>query len=74
MSLRIITKYDAADPEIRCLTKSILKPFGYAIAMPPAWELIITFLNQIYSSVKKTSFHLSCTFTASFVDDLDRSC
>ena len=39
MKLRIITKYRAADLEKRFLTKSILKPYGYATAMPPAWEL-----------------------------------
>ena len=39
MNLRIITKYRAADPEIRFLTKSILKPYGRATAIPPAWEL-----------------------------------
>ena len=40
MNLRIITKNHAADPEIGFLTKSILKPYGRATAMPPAWELI----------------------------------
>ena len=39
MNLRIITKNDAADPEIGFLTKSISKPYGRATAMPPAWEL-----------------------------------
>ena len=39
MNLRIITKYRAAVPEIRFLTKSILKLYGSATAMPPAWEL-----------------------------------
>ena len=39
MNLKIITKYHAADPKIWCLTKSILKPYGHATAMPPAWEL-----------------------------------
>ena len=39
MNLRIKTKYRAADPEIRFLTKSILKPYGYATAIPPAWKL-----------------------------------
>ena len=41
MNLRIITKNHAADPEIVFLTKSVLKPFGRAKAMPPAWELSI---------------------------------
>ena len=39
MNLRIMTKYNAADPEIGFLTKSILKPYGRATAMPTAWEL-----------------------------------
>ena len=39
MNFRIITKYRAADPEIRFFTKPILKPYGYATAMSPAWEL-----------------------------------
>ena len=39
MNLKIITKYSAGDPEIRFLTKSLLKPYGSATAMPPAWEL-----------------------------------
>ena len=40
INLRIITKNHAADPEIGFLTKSILKPYGRAMAIPPAWELI----------------------------------
>ena len=36
-----------ADPEIGFLTKSILKPYGRATAMPPAWELKIKFLLRI---------------------------
>ena len=39
MNLRIITKNRGADPEIGFLTKSILKPYGRAAAMPTAWEL-----------------------------------
>ena len=39
MNLRIITKNRAADPEIGFLTKSILKSYGRAVAMPSAWEL-----------------------------------
>ena len=35
MNLRIITK----NPEIGFLTKSNLKPYGRARAMPTAWEL-----------------------------------
>ena len=34
MNLRIITKNHAVDPEIGLLTKSILKPYGRAAAMP----------------------------------------
>ena len=40
MNLRIITKNYAADSEIGFVTKSISKPYGRAMAMPPAWELI----------------------------------
>ena len=36
MNLRIITKNRAADPEIGFITKSILKPYGRAAAMPRA--------------------------------------
>ena len=39
INLRIITENLAADPEIGFLTKSILKPYGRATAMPTAWEL-----------------------------------
>ena len=40
MNLRIITRNHAADRKIRFLTKSISKPFGRAMAMPRAWELM----------------------------------
>ena len=36
-------KNHAADPEIGFLTKSILKPYSRATAMPPAWELNYNF-------------------------------
>ena len=39
MNLEIIMKNQAADPEIGLPTKSISKPYGRAMAMPPAWEL-----------------------------------
>ena len=39
MNLGIITKNHAVDPEKGFLTKSILKPYGRATAMPPALEL-----------------------------------
>ena len=39
MNLGIMTKNHAVDPEKGFLTKSILKPYGRATAMPPAWEL-----------------------------------
>ena len=39
MNLMIIRKNRGADPEIGFLTKSILKPYGRAAAMPTAWEL-----------------------------------
>ena len=38
MNLRIITKNRAAYTEIGFLTKSILKPYVRAAAMPTAWE------------------------------------
>ena len=47
MNLKIITKNHEADLEIGFLTKSILKPYGRATAMPPAWELKIKFLLRI---------------------------
>ena len=39
MNLRLKTKNRAANPEIEFLTKSILKPYCSAVAMPTAWEL-----------------------------------
>ena len=39
INFRIITKNRTADPEIEFITKSILKPYGRAAAMPKAWEL-----------------------------------
>ena len=39
MILRMITKNHTPDPEIGFLTKSILKLYGRATAMPTAWEL-----------------------------------
>ena len=39
MNLRVITKNHAADPEIRFLTKSILRPYSRAAAMPTTREL-----------------------------------
>ena len=41
MNLKIRTKNHAADPEIGFLTKSISKPYGCAMAMPPAYEFMI---------------------------------
>ena len=38
MNLRIITKNDAADPEIEFLTKPILKPYDRTEAMPTVLE------------------------------------
>ena len=50
MNLRIITKNNAADPEIGFLAKSISKSNDYATAMPTAWELIneSIFCDKIY--------------------------
>ena len=42
MNLKIITTNHAADSKIRFLTKSILKPYGHAAAIPTAWELNTT--------------------------------
>ena len=39
VNLWIITKNHDSYPEIGFLTKSILKPYGRATAMPPTWEL-----------------------------------
>ena len=39
MTLRIITKNDAADQEIGFLTKLLSKSYGRATAIPSAWEL-----------------------------------
>ena len=47
---RIITKNDAADPEIGFLTKSISKPNGRATAMPTAWELRVQQMNEVAGS------------------------
>ena len=47
MNLRIITRNNAADPEIGFLTKSISKPYGRATAMPPAWELNKRYNNNL---------------------------
>ena len=38
MNLGIITKNRGADPEIGFLTKSVLKPYDRATAMPTAFE------------------------------------
>ena len=39
MTLRIIKKSNAADPEIGFLAKSISKSNGCATALPTVWEL-----------------------------------
>ena len=39
MNLRMITKNQAADPEIGFLTKSIFKSLVRSAARPIAWEL-----------------------------------
>ena len=39
MNFMVIMKNRASDPEKGFLTKSILKPYGRAAAMPTAWEL-----------------------------------
>ena len=47
MNLSIITKNHAADPEKGFLTKSILKTYGRAMAIPTAWEFNNHFLSRI---------------------------
>ena len=58
MNLRIITKNQAADPEIGFLAKSISKPNGYAMIMATAWELrskLTVYYNQdIFSKFKSS--------------------
>ena len=39
MNFGVITKNHPADPEIGFPTKSILKPYSRATAMPTVWEL-----------------------------------
>ena len=62
MNFSIIKKYRAADPDKRLLTRSILRPFGYVTAMPPAWELRrgvkmnLTIITKNIQLVKKTDF------------------
>ena len=55
MNLRIITKNDAADPEIGFLTKSIPKPHGRSAAMPTALDLrmITNLQNKKIGSFRK---------------------
>ena len=52
VNLTIITKNDEADPEIGFLTKSILKPYGRATAIPRAWVLR-------YFGTRKINFNIS---------------
>ena len=65
MNFRIITKYRAADPEIRFFTKPILKPYGYATAMPPALELRrgvkinLTIITKNIQLIEKYGFPLN---------------
>ena len=46
MNIRIITKNNAANPEIGFFTKLILKPYDRAAAMPTAWELMTRRFNS----------------------------
>ena len=65
MNLSIITKYRAADPDKRFFTKSILRPFGYVTAMPPAWELRrgvkmnLTIITKNIQLVEKNGFPIN---------------
>ena len=48
MNFRIITKNQAADPEIGFLTKLLSKPYGLLTAVPLAWELkSVTFVDEV---------------------------
>ena len=51
MNLSIIRKNNVADPETRFLAKVILKPYGRATALPPAWEL----KNNLNCEMSKSS-------------------
>ena len=76
INFRIITKNHTADPEKRFLTKSILKAYGRATAMPPAWELRIKIdhtevisvtswkVKRIskYNNFEKTKFQKNCNY------------
>ena len=73
MNLRIITTYHAGDPKIRFLTKSILKPYGRATAMPPAWGLfsklqkrVVTYsiANHFSSLLGKLHFQVKFLFVS----------
>ena len=66
MNSRLITKHRAADPEIRFLTKSILKRYGYTTAMPPAWELSILRLLRVKKNLIKKSYPSSLLMSCYF--------
>ena len=53
INLRIITKNHAAYPVKGFVIKSISTPYGGAMAMPPAWELIRVSEFKNYVSDKK---------------------
>ena len=56
-----------ADPEIGFLTKSIIKPYGRAAAMPTAWELMILFTwmrDNLTDSSHISIFQLVCIVEA----------
>ena len=56
MNLRIITKNHEAEPEKEFLTKSILKPYGRATAMPLGWELMVTVTTFLKTACEMWSF------------------
>ena len=65
LNLRKITKNHEADPEIGFLTKSIIRPYGCATAIPPAWELRIDSQPEkgFYQKAQCTgNFIISCNF------------
>ena len=57
INLPILTKNYAADPEIRFLAKSILKPYGHATVMPTAWELRVIVSSYLKIDLKYCQYH-----------------
>ena len=60
VNLRIITTNNEADPEKEFLTKSISKRYGRATAMPPAWELKLSFepLTELFDNFEESNVEI----------------